>query len=430
MTKPNFLELPLGAQLVYLAEGGANVIYRIISISGASAVGSKKTVPCGTDSLYVPPEFKGKLLRLRKDTASGIPYQEIARNFDRTIRPLFKQDELVDQELVYLPRGLVQQCNDQLHAAEVHGRRPKRRHGVYLSVTEPFGLLITDMTVFDSPGTVLAELKPKWLLQSPSAPANSRRCRTCSLREMKNHDARRAGRPEERSFCPLDLVSDRFENVMRAAKLVKGCKDQLRLAKVLYRNSTLQTLLGHQKVARDVGLLGPPPQSREKSLAMTLRDCTMFIKMPPDDGDAVEIRLGDLDLKTGAGGKAQYWVDLENQLITEGWYMGCTTCAHASEYTFVELAQARRTIYKLGNDSPVPDSKIEDLVHAAILNVPSAFNTQSTRLLVLLHGEHERLWDVVIQIFEGLVNSGAVPETTWRNQTLPKLLGIKGGVGT
>ncbi|THC92863.1 hypothetical protein EYZ11_007644 [Aspergillus tanneri] len=98
--------------------------------------------------------------------------------------------------------------------------------------------------------------------------------------------------------------------------------------------------------------------------------------------------------------------------------------------TFVELAQARRTIYKLGNDSPVPDSKIEDLVHAAILNVPSAFNTQSTRLLVLLHGEHERLWDVVIQIFEGLVNSGAVPETTWRNQTLPKLLGIKGGVGT
>lgn len=36
----------------------------------------------------------------------------------------------------------------------------------------------------------------------------------------------------------------------------------------------------------------------------------------------VEVRLGDLDLKTGAGGKAQYWLDLENQLISQGWYTG------------------------------------------------------------------------------------------------------------
>jgi hypothetical protein len=30
MTKPNLLELPSGVQLVYLAEGGANVIYRFV----------------------------------------------------------------------------------------------------------------------------------------------------------------------------------------------------------------------------------------------------------------------------------------------------------------------------------------------------------------------------------------------------------------
>lgn len=278
MTKPNLLELPLGAQLVYLAEGGANVIYRIVSTK-SSANGSKTVSSYGRESLSVPAEFKGKLLRLRKDTSSGIPYQEIARNFDRTIRPLFKPEELVDQELVYLPRGLVQQCNEQLHTAELNGRRPKRRHGVYLSVTEPFGLLITDMTVFENPGMILAELKPKWLLQSPSAPATGRRCRTCALREMKNHEARRAGRSEDRSFCPLDLVSERFENVLHATKYVKGCKDQMRLATVLYRNPTLQKLLSHQKATRDVGLYGPPAQSREKSLAMTLRDCTMFIKV-------------------------------------------------------------------------------------------------------------------------------------------------------
>lgn len=53
--------------------------------------------------------------------------------------------------------------------------------------------------------------------------------------------------------------------------------------------------------------------------------------MPCDDRDKVEVRLGDLDLKTGAGGKAQYWLDLENQLIAQGWYMGNNSGQQSSE---------------------------------------------------------------------------------------------------
>ncbi|KAL3430774.1 Nitroreductase-like protein [Aspergillus tetrazonus] len=96
----------------------------------------------------------------------------------------------------------------------------------------------------------------------------------------------------------------------------------------------------------------------------------------------------------------------------------------------VELAKARRTVYQLGSNSPVPDSEIEKLVHAAILNVPSAFNTQSTRLLVLLHCEHERLWDVAIDVFQNLLNTDAIPKEVWERQTLPKLQGFRAGVGT
>ncbi|KAF4246523.1 hypothetical protein CNMCM8980_008506 [Aspergillus fumigatiaffinis] len=331
MTKPAFLELPAGAQLIYLAEGGANIIYRIASAPSPCHIGPTDTYSASGPHFIVPEEFKGKLLRLRKETKTGISYQEIARNFDRTIRPLFSPDELVDQELVYLPSGLVQRCNEQLSAAERNGERPKKRQGVYLSVTEPYGLLVTDMTTFCAPDTVLAELKPKWLLQSPSAPVNARRCRTCALRDMKNHQSRRAGGSEELSFCPLDLVSDKFENVLRAAKYVKGCEDQARLARILYRNPTLQKLLTHQKAMRDVGLHGPSAQSREQSLAMTLRDCTMFIKIPRDEMGPVEIRLGDLDLKTGAGGKAQYWLNLESQLIAGGWYLGNNSGLSPSE---------------------------------------------------------------------------------------------------
>ncbi|KAL4888001.1 Nitroreductase-like protein [Aspergillus ambiguus] len=102
----------------------------------------------------------------------------------------------------------------------------------------------------------------------------------------------------------------------------------------------------------------------------------------------------------------------------------------ASTDTLIELAKSRRTMYKLGKNSPVPDSKIEELVNAAILNVPSSFNTQSTRLVVLLHQEHEKLWDIVIDAFGELVKSGTVPEEMWQKQTLPKLQGMKAAAGT
>jgi predicted oxidoreductase (fatty acid repression mutant protein) len=103
---------------------------------------------------------------------------------------------------------------------------------------------------------------------------------------------------------------------------------------------------------------------------------------------------------------------------------------HNTSDAFVQAAQARRTIYKLGKKSPVPDSKVEELVNAAILNVPSAFNTQSTRLVVVLREEHEKVWDLAIESFGGLVASGAVPEEVFKNQTLPKLQMFKAAYGT
>ncbi|KAJ5466938.1 hypothetical protein N7475_004690 [Penicillium sp. IBT 31633x] len=98
--------------------------------------------------------------------------------------------------------------------------------------------------------------------------------------------------------------------------------------------------------------------------------------------------------------------------------------------TLIELAKNRRTIYKLSKKSPVPDSKIEELVNAAILHVPSSFNTQSTRLVVLLHEQHDRMWETTIKAFEDLVHAGKISTEMWEKQTLPKLLGLKGAYGT
>lgn len=144
------------------------------------------------------------------------------------------------------------------------------------------------MTVFDDPGATLAELKPKWLYQSPSAPVGSIRCRTCALREMKNFDMQKIAKKEKKSFCPIDLVSEQFENVLRATAFIKVAHDnddddddhdRMRLARILFQNPTLQNLQSKQKSFREVGLSGPSTLSRENSLDMTLRDCTMFIKV-------------------------------------------------------------------------------------------------------------------------------------------------------
>lgn len=280
MTQPNLLELPPGVQLIYLAEGGANVIYRFVRTPVFTKKDPKRSSPSAHDPDHcLPTQLTGKLLRLRKETAADISYIKIVRNFDTIIRPLFNPEELVDQILIKLPDGLVSSCNEQLQTAESNGARPKKRHGSYLCLHEPFGLLITDMTTAGDLGTSLAELKPKWLNQSPSAPATAHRCRTCALREMKNRESQLQGLKERRSFCPLDLVSEQYENVMRATGLIKGCKDRSRLARILYRNPTLQRLQSLQKTERDVGLQGPAAQSQEISLAMTLRDCTMYIKV-------------------------------------------------------------------------------------------------------------------------------------------------------
>ena len=41
-----------------------------------------------------------------------------------------------------------------------------------------------------------------------------------------------------------------------------------------------------------------------------------------DGHGKIEARLGDLDLKSSAGEKAEYWRTLERTLIDGGWYTG------------------------------------------------------------------------------------------------------------
>ena len=63
----------------------------------------------------------------------------------------------------------------------------------------------------------------------------------------------------------------------------------------------------------------------------------------------------------------------------------------------VSLQQAfdtRRTIYALGNELPVMPQAIVNIAERVLLHTPSAFNSQSSRLIVLFGKQHTQLWDI------------------------------------
>lgn len=76
------------------------------------------------------------------------------------------------------------------------------------------------------------------------------------------------------------------------------------------------------------------------------------------------------------------------------------TMSAANAMSFAIATQKRRTIRALQPISPISDSNIIEIASNAILHVPSAFNSQSTRLTVLLSEAHHRLWSITGTAFE------------------------------
>ncbi|MDE5954873.1 MAG: nitroreductase family protein, partial [Bacteroidales bacterium] len=66
------------------------------------------------------------------------------------------------------------------------------------------------------------------------------------------------------------------------------------------------------------------------------------------------------------------------------------------ERTFEEALENRRSYYRLTDKSPVSDEVIKDVIRKAILHVPSAFNSRSTRIVLLLGEHHRKLWELTL----------------------------------
>jgi len=79
--------------------------------------------------------------------------------------------------------------------------------------------------------------------------------------------------------------------------------------------------------------------------------------------------------------------------------------------TFTEALKNRRSYYRLTAESPVNDGKIEEVVREAIENVPSAFNSRSTRIVLLLGENHKKLWELTLAQLKKVTPEKFFPRT-------------------
>ena len=80
-----------------------------------------------------------------------------------------------------------------------------------------------------------------------------------------------------------------------------------------------------------------------------------------------------------------------------------------SKESLVTLQQAfdeRRSIYALGNELPIAPQAIVNMAERVLLHTPSAFNSQSSRLVVLFGAEHQKLWDIAEKELRAAVGDG------------------------
>ncbi|WP_178791687.1 nitroreductase family protein [Bacteroidaceae bacterium] len=79
--------------------------------------------------------------------------------------------------------------------------------------------------------------------------------------------------------------------------------------------------------------------------------------------------------------------------------------------SFKEALKGRRTFYQIDNKSTLSDKEIRDIIRFAVEHVPSAFNSQTTRVVLLTGKAHEKLWTIVKDTLRKLVPADAFSKT-------------------
>jgi len=91
---------------------------------------------------------------------------------------------------------------------------------------------------------------------------------------------------------------------------------------------------------------------------------------------------------------------------------------------FEKYISTRRSIYRLGRKTQLSLEEIENFVRIATKYVPSPFNNQSQRVVLLLNDQHEKFWNLVYQELKKVAPPANLAKTE------EKLKNFAAGIGT
>ncbi|QGQ95328.1 nitroreductase family protein [Paenibacillus psychroresistens] len=91
---------------------------------------------------------------------------------------------------------------------------------------------------------------------------------------------------------------------------------------------------------------------------------------------------------------------------------------------FLTAVKERRTYYAISKESTVSDERILEIIQDAVKHTPSAFNSQSARVVLLLGQHHDKLWDFTKEVLRAIVPADQFEATDQR------INGFKNGYGT
>lgn len=91
---------------------------------------------------------------------------------------------------------------------------------------------------------------------------------------------------------------------------------------------------------------------------------------------------------------------------------------------FYTAVADRRTFYGIKKESVVSDDRIKEIIEHAVKHTPSAFNSQSARVVLLLGKHHDKLWDDTKEVLRKIVPADNFSSTE------DKINSFRNGYGT
>ena len=70
---------------------------------------------------------------------------------------------------------------------------------------------------------------------------------------------------------------------------------------------------------------------------------------------------------------------------------------------FLTSVSDRRSYYEISKESPISAEQIQQLIEHAVKYAPSAMNSQSARVVLLLGAQHDRLWEITKEALRKIV---------------------------